>query len=312
MDNRRMVKAFMGMAVFALRRRRRRTIPRQVPACPGVRSQSLVDLRLLGCSIVCLCLAACTTPGLRMDALAAKHGALRETLRGNDFDQVVYTRGLASSSATLTIYFEGDGLPFERKDVVSADPTPRRPLALELMLTDPGPTAYVARPCYQAAGPRALCPPALWTSARYSEAVVSSMHAVVRRLLARAADARTTLVGYSGGGVLAMFVAERERRIGTVVTVAANLDVGAWTRRHGYSTLDGSLDPATVSQWRATLQQLHYAGAADKNVPPDIARAFVAHVPGATLNEIAGFDHRCCWVQKWPALLNERAQPSLR
>ena len=308
-----MVRAFIGW-VFALRRRRPRTIQRDVPWRLGLRSHLLADLRLLVWSTVSVCLVACATPAARLDALAAAHGATREVLRGVGFDEVVYTRGMSGTELQLTVYFEGDGLPFVRTDLVSTDPTTHRPLALELMLAGPGAAAYVARPCYQAAGPHERCVPQLWTSARYSEVVVAAMHDVVAQLVARAPYARVTLVGYSGGGVLAMFVAEREPRVSTVVTVAANLDVAAWVGRHGYSALEGSLDPATVPQWRATLRQIHYAGGADTNVPPAIARAFAARVPGAVVAEIAAFDHRCCWVERWPALLSaavsERARPS--
>jgi hypothetical protein len=255
-------------------------------------------------------LIGCATPAARIDALAREHGAEREVLRGAQFDVVVYTRGLTATAPALTIYFEGDGLPFARKDLVSPDPTPRRPLALELMLADPGAAAYVARPCYQAAGPSAQCSPRLWTSARYSESVVAAMRAVVEQLIERVPETDVTLVGYSGGGVLAMFVAEREARVSTVVTVAANLDVAAWATQHGYSQLVGSLDPATVPRWRPTLRQIHYSGGADTNVPARIARAFVARVPGAELHEIAGFDHRCCWVERWPLIVSERDSPS--
>jgi pimeloyl-ACP methyl ester carboxylesterase len=138
------------------------------------------------------------------------------------------------------------------------------------------------------------------------------MQRAVAQLIARVPDADVTLVGYSGGGVLAMFVAEREPRVSTVVTIAANLDVAAWATQHGYSALDGSLDPADVPEWRATLRQIHYTGDADENVPARIAKSFVARVPGAELREIPRFDHRCCWVEKWPALLNDRAPPSPR
>jgi dienelactone hydrolase len=255
------------------------------------------------CSIVLLCVAACATPAARIDALAKRHGAVRETISGSGFEHAVYTRGIAATADSLRIYFEGDGLPWVRRDLVSDDPTPRRPLALELMLADPGAAAYVARPCYQSMGPRAQCVPALWTSARYSEAVVATMRVTVQRLLERTPHATATLVGYSGGGVLALLVAEREARIATVATIAANLDVAGWTRLHGYSPLADSLDPMTTAHWRAGLKQIHFVGSKDENVPAALIRAFGARVPNAELRVVDGFDHRCCWVKEWPELV---------
>src|SRR5262245_64261218 len=129
---------------FALRRRRTGTISFVFPICPGDGSRLRTDARLLLCSIVSLCTVACATPAGRVDALAKRHGAVRETILGSGFEHAAYTRGIAPSADDVRIYFEGDGLPFVQKDLVSADPTPRRPLALELMLADPGAAAYIA------------------------------------------------------------------------------------------------------------------------------------------------------------------------
>jgi pimeloyl-ACP methyl ester carboxylesterase len=224
-------------------------------------------------------------------------------LIGAGFEHVVYTKRGTGSDRTLRIYFEGDGRPWVRRDVVASDPTAHRPLALELMLADPSASAYVSRPCYQSAGPAERCTARLWTMERYGEQVVASMSAIVGQLLDRATRSDAQLVGYSGGGVLALLVAERVQAISTVVTIAANLDVATWAALHGYSPLEGSLDPATVVRWREDLRQIHYAGADDENVPPSITRAFVATVPTAESRLIRGYDHRCCWTKDWPTLV---------
>ncbi len=220
----------------------------------------------------------------------------------------VYTRGVAPDSATLHIYLSGDGTPFLDPHHVSDDPTPRRPLALELMLADPTPALYIGRPCYEGRATEAGCSPALWSQARYSEAVVASMSAAVASLAAGAPRARVTLIGYSGGGVLAVLIAQRLPRIGQVVTIGANLDIDGWTRLHGYSALAGSLNPAAFTAWRSTLAQIHFVGAKDRNVPSTLVVAFAASVPTAQVRIIDGFDHRCCWVEQWPRLLKTIAE----
>jgi hypothetical protein len=49
------------------------------------------------------------------------------------------------------------------------------------------------------------------------------------------------------------------------------------------------------------------AGAGDRQVPPRLAAAAVARQPNATLVLLPGFDHRCCWAARWPALLDRAA-----
>jgi len=262
-------------------------------------------VRLVVTALAMLLSSCATSPAFRLDAMAQEGGAQRAEILGTTFEHVLYTRGLETGATELRIYFEGDGLPWVRRNEVSADPTPREPLALELMLEDPGPSAYVARPCYQRTTVTPACWPHLWTFARYSEEIVASMHAVVARVLDTSPGAETTLVGYSGGGVLALLVAEREPRVHTVLTIGANLDTDAWTARHGYSPLTSSINPARSGPWRSSLRQIHYAGERDDNVPETLIRSFTDDVPGAELRTRADFDHRCCWVKAWREILEE-------
>lgn len=227
-------------------------------------------------------------------------------MTGDEFRHVVFTRHLAPSIDTLHVYIGGDGRAFLSRDRVAADPTPRDPLTLELMLADQAPSAYVGRPCYHGA-PAQHCQPLLWTLQRYSEPVVSSLTAVIRDLTQRYPQARTMLIGYSGGGVLALLVAARIARVDTVVTLAAPLDTDAWTRAHGYTPLAGSINPATVQHWPPRLRQVHVHGSADRNVPPELVSGlgprFVAGGARVEFRVVDGFDHVCCWRRDWPGLL---------
>jgi pimeloyl-ACP methyl ester carboxylesterase len=236
--------------------------------------------------------------------LAIRAGATQTRVDGAGFEHVVFLHGVDPASAKIHIYFGSDGSPFQRGDRINADPTARDPLALQLMLADPQPSIYVGRPCYEGLAAAPDCDPIFWTLQRYSEAIVASMTAAVTQLLAAAPNARVTLIGYSGGGVLAVLVANRVSQIDTVVTIAANLDIDAWTNLHGYSPLVGSINPATQTEWRAALRQVHFAGAKDDNVPPALIKKFAATLPTAQVEVIDRFDHRCCWLAQWPALLN--------
>jgi hypothetical protein len=244
----------------------------------------------------------CATPAERTEALARSRGATVTRVDAGGFEHVVISRQ-AAAVGTLHIYFSGDGTPWLHKTQIAADPTPRDPLELKLMLEDPTSSVYIGRPCYVGLADSPGCSPALWTDGRYSDAVVSSMVAAVEVVLAESAADRVVLIGYSGGGVLALLVAERVKRVDTVVTIAANLDIAAWTALHGYSALSTSVNPAHVSTWREGLRQIHLVGQNDRNVPPQLVRDFAANLPGVEVRQFEGFDHRCCWVDVWPALL---------
>jgi pimeloyl-ACP methyl ester carboxylesterase len=133
------------------------------------------------------------------------------------------------------------------------------------------------------------------------------MVAALRSFLALHSYRRLVLIGYSGGGTIAWLMAASLPETTMVVTVAANLDTDGWARIHGYSALEGSLNPALLPELRPAIVQLHYVGGRDRNVPPSIVRAFARHHPRARVVEIADFDHVCCWIERWPRLLAEPA-----
>ena len=136
---------------------------------------------------------------------------------------------------------------------------------------------------------------------RYSDEIVSSMTEAVRTATLRAKARSVVLVGYSGGGVLAVLIAERLDNVAAVVTVGANLDTESWTGHHGYLPLTGSLNPASSTaghHWPET----HLYGARDENVPPATTEAYFKRFPSAQRQIVESNDHVCCWVEQWPGL----------
>lgn len=224
-------------------------------------------------------------------------------LQGEGYMHQSYAAQLDQADATLHVYIEHDGTPWASIDRVAADPTPRKPYALELMAKDAGPRLLLGRPCYFAAQPESRCSPVLWTHERYSGAVVASMVAALRNYLSAHPHRRLVLVGYSGGGSLAWLMAPRVPEAAAVVTVAANLDTDAWARWHGYSALAGSLNPAAQPSLPERVEESHFIGASDSNVRPAVVRGFARRHPRAKVIELAGFDHDCCWIAHWSRLL---------
>jgi len=250
-----------------------------------------------------LALAACATPGERFDRRASALGLASISLQGDRFPHRAYAAGIGDDSATLRVYVEHDGTPWARVDRVSDDPTPRTPFALELMAQDSGPRLLLGRPCHFEPRPDPPCDPQVWTHGRYSPEVVASMVAALRRFLAEHPYPHVVLIGYSGGGTLAWLMAARIPETSAVVTIAANLDTDAWARIHDYTPLAGSLNPALAPPLAPAVDQRHYVGGSDTNVAPAVARSFARRHPEARVIEIPGFDHLCCWIERWPALL---------
>jgi pimeloyl-ACP methyl ester carboxylesterase len=239
--------------------------------------------------------------------LAREHGFSVRTVVGHPYHHLVVERGtVGSGDAPLWVFLEGDGRPFTAGGTrIAPDPTPRRPLALELAARTPGAVLYLGRPCYYRLRDEPGCTPALWTDARYSEAVIDSLAAVIRAALESGQHTRVVLVGYSGGGTLATLLAPRIDAVRAVVTVAANLDVAAWASFHGYRPLTG-LDPATLPAGAGGARLAHLEGGRDTVVPPSLIAGYLAG-HRAVVGDFPDFDHVCCWVEAWPAILADLA-----
>lgn len=210
----------------------------------------------------------------------------------------------------LVAYLEGDGRAYLDASMVSVDPTPSDPISLRMALADSrhGPLVYLARPCqYTLPEHGRNCSNVYWTSHRYAPAIIDSIGQALDQEKQRAGASKLVLVGYSGGGALAVLLAQRRTDVAAIVTVAANLDLAYWISRDGLVALDGSIDPAADASSIGSLPQLHLAGADDKVVGPDVTRAFLQRMAGdidGRMLVIPGFNHVCCWATQWSALLH--------
>ena len=244
--------------------------------------------------------------------LARKAGWVWAVLPAGGFDLATARRPIVIRSTVLTVYIEGDGLAYAAPGRRAMDPTPTDPLALRLALHHPGggAVAWMARPCHYGAHAR-HCHSDYWSIARYAPDVIESAGIALDRLKADTDGAsRLILVGYSGGGALAALLAERRDDVAALVTVAANLDLGAWVKRHALTPLARSLDPADDAARLSRMPQVHFVGARDRNVSEDIARAFAARMAPdtpVTITLVPGQDHGCCWAEQWPGLVADAA-----
>jgi dienelactone hydrolase len=238
-----------------------------------------------------------------VETWASARGFVPVAIPGSGFELFALVRGGAQDRAT--IYIEGDGAAWPTPYHPPADPTPDSPTALALAVADPAPLAiYLGRPCqYLTTDALSACHPRYWIFHRFAPEVLATYGRALEDLRQRFGVARFTLVGYSGGGVIAVLLANRRADVDRVITVAAPLSVADWVAGHGVSPLSGSLDPMADLKPR-TYRQTHFVGERDKIVPPGVIAAYVAK-HGGTIRRAQDFDHQCCWSRDWSRLLGE-------
>ena len=269
-----------------------------VVACIGRR----LSLRLVCLLLISIFSTGCATPAYqKVDKRAQELGFVRSTQGGGEFRHVVYSPSRETQGDSVHVYIEGDGVAWQWRYFIKADPTPKRALMLDLMGQDKGNTLYVGRPCYFGLAVDEQCNPNYWTYSRFSEKVVNSMATVIAH---RTKDFnKVVLIGHSGGAALALLIAEKLQKAAAVVTIAGNIDTDAWISHHKYTPLFDSLNPADRAPLPASIKQLHLVGSIDRVVPPELARNWLSRQHSAEVWYVDGNTHVCCWAEQWPAVL---------
>lgn len=249
-------------------------------------------------TLILLILTGCATPAQHFETVAMDYGFIAKTVAGQAFKHQVYAnhQNLQTSQERLHVYLDGDGTP--RK----SDPTSNNPLILSLMAQDQTPSILLGRPCYHSLNTSPTCSERLWTSQRYSKAIVDSMAAALNNWLKTYPAKKVILIGYSGGGTLAVLIANQIPTVQTVLTVAANLDVDGWSQAHGYPPLSESLNPITQKKLSSHIRQIHLAGADDDVVAASIVKSY-SDQQNAQYHLFPDFDHQCCWEEVWQKIL---------
>lgn len=259
--------------------------------------------------IVLSLLTACSTPTERIQQQAQSHGFRAQTIAGKPFTHVVYNKQTFCADNTVHIYIPGDGNPWRTRYQVALDPTPSYSLMLDLMALDSIASAqYLGRPCYLGQYKDPACHVLHWTHHRYSAEIVQSLQHVLHQQLTRFPACKATLIGYSGGGTLAMLIAPQLVQVNKVITIAGNLNITAWSKLHDYSALQGSLNPAEQPPLSTRIKQWHLLGGLDDNIPASISKQVIQNQPNASILYFEEFTHECCWQDIWPTVLEKIGQ----
>lgn len=211
--------------------------------------------------------------------IASSKGFIKKEIQTKTFLLTSFQRLNVSHKRPVTIYIEGDGRSWINKNTISPDPTPLNPLALKLAQLDSNSNVvYLARPCqYTSHVKDEFCNPHVWTDERFSPKVIAAMNEAVDQIKAFANADKVHLVGYSGGGGLAVLMAahRKDQDVLSIQTIAGDLDIVAMSEYHHASPSPSSLNPKDYAYAVKHIPQTHYVGGKDTVVPVFIAQGFL-------------------------------------
>lgn len=249
--------------------------------------------------------------------------SLAERGSGYDFEPVAFNvppftlsgllKGRPGSSAELAVYLEGDGRGVIRGQI-SQDPTPSKAMGFELAKSDPSAAVlYLARVGQFQPAQTGKKYQEYWSNKRLSEESVRAANQAIDQAKAQIGAQRIHLVGYSGGGGLAVLLAERRQDVASLTTVAGLLDINWWVREKNFQPLTGSLNPADQAARISHIPQVHFYGAEDSIIPPAMSAHFQTLAPFSSYKRVeVDTNHWRIWPELWPGLLSQHVLPVRR
>lgn len=238
----------------------------------------------------------------------------------NGYDITVFER-VHNKGGHARLYIEGDGplwLNGEQQvyePLVSSNPTPENPVALHMATMDAGQNVFVVnRPCQYLSGHRPdtdTCPRNLWQQDRYGPEVVDTVNKTIDGLKRRYGIKSFDLIGYQGGGVIALALAMQRNDVGSVRTVAAPLDHTILTERFTIPALSGSVNPKDFATRVAHVPQIHFFGHMEEEIPykqmyDSYAAAAGNDVSCMQFQEVKRASDDKGFVRIWPDLLKAK------
>jgi hypothetical protein len=249
-------------------------------------------------------LTGCAAPPT--EKLAAQNNFKKTYIQTHKFNLASYQK-ISKPGADVNIYIEGDGSAWSGRYRLSKDPSPRYGTTMQLATLDPNPNVvYLARPCqYSPQDLKTVCDNKYWSLARYSQEVVKSLDIAISKIKQQSNSKRIHLIGYSGGGALAVLITAQRIDVASVRTVAGNLDLKTMDKIHDTTPLSESLDPLAIARKIRHIPQLHFVGGKDHIVPESVAQSFVktAELDSSAVVVIKKARHNTQWDKNWQELL---------
>ena len=243
--------------------------------------------------VVLLFISACSPVGL--SSVAGNGQAV--SFAGPGFSFTGRYNAAPAHSDRLWVVIEGDGARWVGGQP-PRDPTPHHPMGPRIVSALPATDArlYLARPCqFLDAAALAQCGTRYWTDGRFAPEVVAAFDKAISRYVPE--GQKVYLVGFSGGGILAAELALERTDIGGLVTLAAPLDLKAWTNAQRLPPLHSPTPPETLLRSLAAkpYPRAFVFGAADEVVPPRMLGRVKSILPPEQVKIVPGFDHNARW-----------------
>lgn len=229
-------------------------------------------------------------------------------VKGGDFVITTYQR-IKDRTKPYVFYIEGDGRPFIKRHLISSDPTPSyQMLSVLADMDNRDNIVYVARPCQYTSkelNPKCTIQSGYWTNKRMSQEVVESINSVINKINN---GKKFSLVGYSGGGGIAVLIAAINNKVSDITTIAGNLDHQEFTSSNRVTPLQGSLNPIDYAGKIKHIPQLHLSGGMDKVIAPYVARKFIEKSLSKSAKHkiYENVSHNAGWYNVWQDLLRKR------
>lgn len=220
-------------------------------------------------------------------------------------------KGKNGSARDLVVYLEGDGRGVVRGRVTN-DPTPNRAMGFELARSDPAQSIlYLARVGQFQPSQTGQSYQAYWANKRLAEETVTAASRAIDEAKKRVGAQYVHLIGYSGGGGLAILLAERRQDVLSLTTVAGLLDTHWWVSEKNFQPLTGSLNPADQAYLLTNVPQVHFYGTEDSIIPPAMSAHFQTLAPFTGFRRVeVNTNHWKAWPELWPELLNDYLLPN--
>lgn len=220
-------------------------------------------------------------------------------VQGEQFLFTTYQR-VDDKTKPYVFYIEGDGYAFGNGGQVTSNPTPISTFFVQLASMDTRPNVvYIARPCqYTPMELNPKCDRSYWSDKRLSDDSINAINDVINSINN---GNKFSLVGYSGGGGVAILIAARNPLVKDIITIAGNLDIELFVKHHRATPMKASLNPIDYAKQINYIPQLHMSGGQDKTVPPFIAEEFTKRAGSNCVKQRAfpNNSHKEGWTELW-------------
>lgn len=217
-----------------------------------------------------------------------------------------HPKEIAAPLDVLKIVIEGDGYAFVSRSQVSGDPTPKHPIGLYLAVSlDPG-NFYLGRACQYVRND--ICAPPYWSTRRFSPETMGALSDAITALKTQYGHPQShiELIGYSGGGYAALYLAAQREDITKVTTVAGLIAPEDWADYHHITPLILPSNSETLFKQTTEISFVHICGEQDKVIPCAFSQHVLQKYTGLNNNHrlipIKGAHHSDLWNYAKPYL----------